>query len=87
MGGPRYRADGLAGLVRRERADRAVRRFPAELQLLIEGLALKRSLSAIATIHRAAGSRRCGPDWSMGDVGATDLECTLQVPDLELALA
>jgi putative transposase len=49
---PRYRADGLAGLARCERADRGARRFPQELQLLIEGLALKRPPPSIATIHR-----------------------------------
>ena len=38
----RYRADGLAGLARSERADRGARHFPRELQLLIEGLVLKR---------------------------------------------
>ena len=48
----RYRADGLAGLARRERADRGARQFPDKLQLLIEGLALKRPPPAIATIHR-----------------------------------
>jgi putative transposase len=48
----RYRADGLAGLARSERADRGARQFPRELQLLIEGLALKRPPPSIATIHR-----------------------------------
>ena len=48
----RYSADGLAGLARRERADRGARHFPQELQLLIEGLALKRPPPTIATIHR-----------------------------------
>ena len=48
----RYRADGLAGLARRERADRGARQFPQELQLLIEGLALKRPTPSIAAIHR-----------------------------------
>jgi putative transposase len=48
----RYRADGLAGLARCERADRGARRFPAELQPLIEGLALKRPPPTVATIHR-----------------------------------
>ncbi len=47
-----YRADGLARLARRERADRGARQFPEELQLLIEGLALKRPPPSIATIHR-----------------------------------
>ena len=48
----RYRTDDLAGLGRSERADRGARQFPQELQLLIEGLALKRPPPSIATIHR-----------------------------------
>jgi hypothetical protein len=38
-------------LARSERTDRGARRFRAELQLLIEGLALKRPPPAITTIH------------------------------------
>lgn len=54
----RYRADGLAGLARCERADRGARRFPQELQLLIEGLALKRPPPSIATIPPRRHRRR-----------------------------
>ena len=50
----RYRASGLAGLARAGRADKGRRRIPDELQLLIEGLALKRPPPTIATIHRQA---------------------------------
>ena len=38
----RYRQDGLGGLVRKPYANRGRRRLPAELQHLIEGLALRR---------------------------------------------
>ncbi len=49
-----YRAGGLAALARRPRSDRRTRRMPPELQLLIEGLALRRPPPTIATVHRQA---------------------------------
>jgi len=49
-----YRADGLAGLARRQRADRGRRRVPDELVAVIEGLALRRPAPTIATVHRRA---------------------------------
>ncbi len=49
-----YRAGGLAALARRPRSDRGRRRMPPELQLLIEGLALRRPPPTIATVHRQA---------------------------------
>jgi putative transposase len=49
-----YRAGGLAALARRPRSDRGTRRMPPELQLLIEGLALRRPPPTIATVHRQA---------------------------------
>jgi len=51
------RADGLAGLAglaRRQRADRGRRRVPDELVAVIEGLALRRPAPTIATVHRRA---------------------------------
>jgi putative transposase len=48
----RYRSAGLAGLARAGRADRGQRRIPADLRLLIEGLALRRQPPSVATIHR-----------------------------------
>ena len=48
----RYRSAGLAGLARAGRADRGQRRIPADLRLLIEGLALRRPPPSVATIHR-----------------------------------
>lgn len=49
----RYRRQGLAGLVRKARADRGThRRIPAELQRLIEGLALQTPPPTAAFVHR-----------------------------------
>lgn len=48
-----YRESGLAGLVRRARADRGQRRVvSAETTRLIEGLALQRPAPSIASVHR-----------------------------------
>ena len=49
-----YGAGGLAALARRPRTDRGTRRMPRDLQLLIEGLALRRPPPTIATVHRQA---------------------------------
>jgi putative transposase len=48
----RYRADGLAGLARSQRADRGRSRFPESLQLLVEGLALRTPAPSAAHVHR-----------------------------------
>jgi putative transposase len=50
----RYRTNGLAGLTRPARSDKGRRRLPAELVLLIEGLALRRPPPSLATVHRQA---------------------------------
>jgi putative transposase len=50
----RYRTNGLVGLARPARSDKGRRRLPAELVLLIEGLALRRPPPSLATIHRQA---------------------------------
>jgi len=50
----RYRADGLVGLARRQRADRGRRRVPDELVAVIEGLVLRRPAPTVATVHRRA---------------------------------
>jgi putative transposase len=47
-----YRRDGLTGLARTARADRGRRRLPADLQHLIEGLALKKPRPSAASIAR-----------------------------------
>ncbi len=50
----RYRSEGMAGLVRRERGDKGRHRLPDQLQQLIEGLALERPRRSIASIRRKA---------------------------------
>ncbi len=48
-----YRRHGLAGLARRTRSDKGQHRhFPADLQRLIEGLALQKPKRSAASIHR-----------------------------------
>jgi putative transposase len=47
-----YRRCGLAGLARAPRADRGSRKLSPELQLLIEGLALRRPRPTVAFVHR-----------------------------------
>ena len=59
-----YRAGGLAALARRPRSDRGTRRMPPELQLLIEGLALRRPPPAIATVHRQAAEVARAQGWA-----------------------
>jgi putative transposase len=48
----RYRAGGLAGLGRAVRADRGRSRFPEQLRLLVEGLALRTPVPSAAHVHR-----------------------------------
>ena len=48
----RYRAAGLLGLADQSRSDRGSRRFPEELVLLVEGLALGQPAPSAAAIHR-----------------------------------
>ncbi len=48
----RYRRGGLVGLARPGRRDAGTHRSPAALVALIEGMALKRSRSSVAAIHR-----------------------------------
>src|SRR6266700_1331761 len=49
----RYRTHGLAGLIRQSRKDKGEKRaVAAELQQLIEGLALQKPRRTMATIHR-----------------------------------
>ena len=58
-----YRAGGLAALARRPRSDRGCRRMPPELQLLIEGLALRRPPPTIATVYRRAAQVARDQGW------------------------
>jgi putative transposase len=48
----RYQEEGLAGLVRKRRSDLGQRRMEADLQHLIEGLALQQAKPSAAAIHR-----------------------------------
>jgi putative transposase len=48
----RYRREGLAGLARKERGDKAKRKLAPALQQVIEGLALRKPRLPTATIHR-----------------------------------
>ena len=48
----RYRATGLAGLVRAPRSDTGHRKLPAELVEVIEGMALRKPRPSVAAIHR-----------------------------------
>ncbi len=50
----RYRAEGLAGLGRREREDKGRHQIPERLQLFIEGLALERPRRSVVSIQRKA---------------------------------
>jgi putative transposase len=68
-----YRRSGLAGLVRRPRSDVGTRQLPADLQQLIEGLALQRPAPSAAAIHRrvaAVAQERGWPEPSYGRVAA-----------------
>jgi putative transposase len=47
-----YRRDGLPGLAPRSRVDQGRHRLPAELQQIIEGLALQKTRPSAAAIHR-----------------------------------
>ena len=48
----RYRATGLAGLVRAKRSDTGNRKLPAELVDVIEGMGLRKPRPSVAAIHR-----------------------------------
>jgi putative transposase len=60
-----YRTGGLAALARRPRSDRGTRRMPPDLQLLIEGLALRRPPPTIATVHRQAAEVAREQGWAV----------------------
>lgn len=47
-----FRTKGLAGLIRRNRADRGTRKLSASLQEIIEALALRKPRVSVAAIHR-----------------------------------
>jgi putative transposase len=58
-----YQECGLAGLARKVRGDAGVRRAPAELVSLIEGMALKKPRASAAAIHRRIGKIAAAQGW------------------------
>ena len=61
----RYRQRGLAGLARPIRRDAAVRRLPADLVALIEGLGLKKPRASDAAIHRRVSDIATAQCWRL----------------------
>src|SRR5215813_2511936 len=61
----RYRQQGLAGLARPVRRDAAVRRLPADLVALIEGMGLKKPRASAATVHRRVSAVATAQGWHM----------------------
>jgi len=74
----RYRATGLAGLVRATRSDTGNRKLPAELVEVIEGMALRKPRPSVAAIHRRMIEFATKPQWtppsysSRGNLATTD---------------
>lgn len=61
----RFRTGGLTALARQPRIDRGQRKLPAELQSLIEGLALRRPAPTAAGIHRQAARVAAEHSWAV----------------------
>ena len=58
-----YREHGLAGLTRKMRTDRAVRRFPEDLVRLVEGLSLRKPPPTAAAVHRRVATVATERGW------------------------
>src|SRR6266849_4259054 len=58
-----YRRQGLAGLARKSYTDRGHRVLPADLEQLIEGLALGRPRLSCAAVHREVATVANGRRW------------------------
>ena len=58
-----YRRDGLTGLAPRQRTDRDQHHMPAELQQVIEGLALQKTRPSAAAIHRQVSQTAAEQAW------------------------
>jgi putative transposase len=58
-----YRASGIAGLARKPRSDRGVRKVPDELCLLVEGLALRSPAPSTANVARQVAQVAAEQDW------------------------
>jgi len=61
----RYRQRGLAGLARPVRSDAAVRRLPADLVALIEGMGLKKPRASAAAMHRRVSEVAKAHGWRL----------------------
>src|SRR5262252_7455864 len=61
----RYRQRGLAGLARPVRRDAAVRRLPADLVTLIEGMGLKKPRASAAAMHRRVRDVATAHGWPL----------------------
>jgi putative transposase len=61
----RYRQRGLVGLARPVRRDAAVRRLPADLVALIEGMGLKKPRASAAAIHRRVSDIATAQGWRL----------------------
>ena len=59
----RYRRSGIVGLVRAARSDTEVRRLPAELVGVIEGMGLKKPRTSAAAIHRHSSDIAKAKGW------------------------
>jgi putative transposase len=59
-----YRAVGLPGLARKERADVGQRRFPTELVALTYQLAMERPEMSVAAIHRRVCRMATEREWT-----------------------
>ena len=66
----RYRATGLAGLVRATRSDTGNRKFPAELVDVIEGMALRKPRPSVAAIHRRMRELATKRTWTPPSYGS-----------------
>jgi len=81
-----YRLHGLAGLVRKPRADQDTHRFPEPLVQLIEGLALRRPVPTIAAVHRQAIAVAQAEGWPIPSYATVrDLIVTLDPALVSLA--
>ena len=66
----RYRAAGLAGLVRAKRSDTGHRKLPAELVQVIEGMALRKPRPSIAAIYRKVTALATTHTWTPPSYGS-----------------
>ena len=66
----RYRAAGLVGLARAQRADTGQRKLPAELVQVIEGLALRTPRPSIAAISRRVTALATQHHWTPPSYGS-----------------